>query len=123
MQQNSAFFFNDKEGIIFYATQAEKDNEPKVFPHSFYYIKNPLKVGTTWGGGESPRGSIESVTETVTVQAGTFANCVKVKITYPQSMPMNESVYWFAEKTGIVKSSYLYKDSAREQFELTSIKQ
>jgi len=118
-----AFFYNDKDGVLFLATQTGKDGQPKPFPTPFYYLKNPLKVGTTWGGGEIPKGFVESVNETVVVPAGTFDNCVKVKLTYPPKMPMNEAVFWFAEKVGIVKSLYKYKNSMEEVFQLTTIKQ
>lgn len=117
-----AFFHNDNDGILFLATQTKKDSQPQLFATPFYYVKNPLKVGTSWGGGELPKGYIESVSETVVVPAGTFDNCVKVKITYPPKMPMNEAVFWFAEKVGIVKSHYKYKNSMEEDFQLTAIK-
>lgn len=115
------YFHNDKSGILFLATQTNKDSQPKLYPTPFYYIKNPLEVGTFWGGGEQPKGQIESVDETVTVPAGTFDKCLKVKITYPQNMPMAEAFFWFAERIGIVKSHYKYKDSREEDFQLTAI--
>jgi len=118
-----AFFYNDKEGILFFAVQAEKESNPKVMSPPFYYVKNPLEVGTAWGGGESPQGKIESVNESITVPAGTFKSCVKVKLTFPQTMPMQEATFWFAEKIGIIKSIYRYKDAREEQFQLTAIKE
>ena len=117
-----AYFHNDNDGILFLATKTEKDTQPKLFPTPFYYIKNPIEVGTTWGGGEVPKGYIENINETVVVPAGTFIKCVKVKITYPPQMPLNEAVFWFAEKVGIVKSHYHYKNSMEEDFQLTAIK-
>ncbi len=113
-----AFFNRDTEGIMFMATKGEKDAKPNLLPHPFYYIKNPLEVGASWGKGDGPKGRIDSVSETVTVPAGTFRKCVKVKITYPGSMPMSEGTLWFAEKVGIVKSTYVYKNAMKEEFQL-----
>jgi len=118
-----AFFYNDKEGVQFFAVQAEKESDPKLMSPPFYYIKNPLETGTTWGSGDSPRGRIESVSESITVPAGTFKNCVKVNLTFPQTMPMQEATFWFAERIGIIKSIYRYKDAREEQFQLTAIKE
>lgn len=117
----TVFFKNDNEGILFLAIQKENESQPNFLPHPFYYMKNPINVGTIWGGGETPRGVIEGIRETVNVPAGTFNGCVKVKITYPQSMPIQEALFWFAPKVGIVKTSYLYKNSMQEQFELIAL--
>jgi hypothetical protein len=55
------------------------------------------------------------------VPAGTFKNCVKVKISYPPTLPMREGFFWFAEKVGIVQSAYIYKDSLKEDFQLLAM--
>lgn len=117
------FFHKDNEGVMLWATQAEKDGQPNLLSTPFYYVKNPLEVGTVWGSGEGPKGAIESISETVTVPAGTFKKCVKVKITYPPNMAMSEGFFWFAERIGIVKSSYVYKNSMKEEFQLLSIQE
>lgn len=115
------FFQNDTQGILFIATKGEKDSEPKPFAAPFYYIKNPLETGASWGGGQVPQGTVQSTTERVTVPAGEFKNCVQVKLTYPPNMAMAEATIWFAEKVGIVKSSYRHRDGLEEQFQLTSM--
>ncbi|MBM4283923.1 MAG: hypothetical protein FJ128_01560 [Deltaproteobacteria bacterium] len=117
------YFSKDSEGVMFLATKGEKDPKPVVLPNPFYYLKDPLKVGEVWGTGDGPKGRIESVSDTVVVPAGAFKECVKVKITYPATMPMKEGYFWFAEKIGIVQSAYIYKDAMREEFQLISMKE
>uniref|UniRef100_A0A7V4G953 DUF3108 domain-containing protein n=1 Tax=Desulfobacca acetoxidans TaxID=60893 RepID=A0A7V4G953_9BACT len=121
-QTYTGFFLNDKEGVLFWAVQGDKDDQPKPLPQKIYYLKNPLKVAATWGGGEAPKGSIESTDEKVAVAAGSFSGCVRVKIAYPENMPLKESLYWFAENVGIIKSSYTYKNGVQEQFELLAVR-
>lgn len=118
-----AYFQNDREGILFVALQPGKADKPQAITPPFYYLKGPLKPGTTWGGGDGPRGSVEHAAETVTVPAGTFKGCVRVKLTYPEGKPLKEGIFWYAEKVGIVKSSYLYHNSLKEEFRLTAVKE
>jgi hypothetical protein len=120
-QNYTVFFHNDKEGILMAAIQGEKEDQPKSLPQKIYYLKNPLKVGTTWGGGDSPQGVVESLSEKVAVPAGTFEGCIKVKLTYPHNMPVKDAVLWFAERVGIIKSVYVYKDGMREEFQALSL--
>ncbi len=122
-QSYSVFFHNDKDGLLFFAIQTEKESQPQLITPPFYYLKNPLKTGAAWGGGDTPRGSVESVGETVTVPAGTFKGCVRVKLTFPPDKPLAEGTFWYGEKVGIVKSTYVYRNAMKEEFRLVSVKE
>jgi|YNPNPStandDraft_1061719.scaffolds.fasta_scaffold01723_3 hypothetical protein len=116
-----AFFHPDGSGVLFWALKTPKDPQPQTLPHPFYYVKHPLETGNAWGVGQEPRGRLESVSESLTVPAGTFKNCLKVKLTFPDNTPIREASLWFAEKVGIVQSVYLYRDGTEELFRLTGI--
>ncbi len=121
-QSYSVFFHNDRDGILFFANKTEKEAQPQPATPPFYYLKSPLKPGASWGGGDSPRGLVESVAETVTVPAGTFKGCVRVKLTFPPGKPLAEGIFWYGEKVGIVKSVNLYRNGQKEEFHLISVK-
>lgn len=116
-----AFFHYDQGGVLFWALKTEKDRRPQPLPEPFYYLKNPLEAGSTWGEGKGVRGRLESVNDSLTVPAGSFKNCLKVKLTFPADKPMQEGTLWFAEKVGIVQSVYRYRDGTEEIFRLSSI--
>jgi hypothetical protein len=122
-QSYSIFFHNDQEGILFFGFQTDKEAQPQVASPPYYYLKNPLKVGASWGEGDSPKGKVESLSEAVTVPAGTFTNCLRIKITFPPNKPLAEGLFWYGEKVGIVKSAYLYRNALKEEFRLVSIKE
>lgn len=88
----TAFHFvtKDKDGIYTYAYQAPSATEPKVLPEADYILKNPLKPGKSWEESASVQLLLESIpyamvylveskSETVTVPAGTFENCLLIK--------------------------------------------
>lgn len=61
-------------------------------------LKTPLKVGTKWGENDSLR-EIVATDVTVKTPAGTFDNCLQIKISGPYS-----TVYeYFKEGVGMVK--------------------
>ena len=121
-QVHTVFFHNDGEGIMMVAFQGEKDGQPKALPHKLAYLRSPLKVGNRWGGGDDPQGVIDSLSDKVAVPAGTFDGCIKVKLTYPSNLPVQEAFLWFAENVGVVKSLHRYRDGSREEFELKAVK-
>lgn len=116
-----AYFHPNGNGIWFWALKTDKDPRPQILPQPFYYVKNPLESGSTWGEAAGPRGRLESISETLTVPAGSFKNCLKVKVTFPADKPLEEATLWFAEKVGIIKSLYRYRDGTEELFRLTGI--
>lgn len=122
-QSYAVFFHNDKDGMLFFAIQTDKEAKPQLFTPPFYYLKNPLKPGAAWGGGDTPRGTVESIDETVTVPAGTFKGCLRVKLTFPPDKPLAEGIFWYGERVGIVKSTYTYRNAVKEEFRLVAVKE
>ena len=76
---------------------------------SVYKLKAPIQVGTQWSDDQDPQHTfeIESVTDEVTVPAGTFGNCVKVREhNVAQGGDEWDIFTWFKTGVGIVKSEY-----------------
>jgi hypothetical protein len=111
------------------------------FSESFYGIKNPIRVGTTWesnttglwldesiGRPEKIVQTIESVNEIVTVPAGTFQQCIKVSASVViRAVGMDikagiESEIWFAPSIGIVKATYRHGNLESATIELQAYK-
>ena len=102
------FYSISGDGVAIFARQTKKDTEPRVAREPIYVLKNPIKVGTSWKNRMN-EGVIESVDETVTVPAGTFHNCIRVKLTYRKSVALN----WLAPGVGYVKKIFLYKNGGK----------
>jgi hypothetical protein len=103
---NIVYVVSESGGIYHFAIQSAKDTEPKIY-FPIYYLKEPIQVGTEWKSGHTT-GIIESVDDEVTVPAGTFKNCVRVKTTFPNQ----EKIEWFAPGVGSIKFIYKYPDSS-----------
>jgi hypothetical protein len=129
------FYVKDQNSIYEFASQKPEDVEPKIF-HD-YIIKYPIQVGNSWQETETsslePRisvpikSTIESIDEVVTVPAGTFKECLKIKsIGFAEKVfgeeeqkwppPPKEYVkiereryYWFAPGVGIIKGIFKEK--------------
>ncbi len=73
---------------------------------SVYKLKAPIQVGTQWSDDQDPQHTfeIESVTDEVTVPAGTFANCVKVREEGVDEYGEYTVLTWFKAGVGVVKS-------------------
>jgi hypothetical protein len=121
-----SYVIEDNTGIWIYATQKPEDVEPKISKDLYpnYEIKYPLVVGTTWKYTAQtnllPKEyeidtlvTIESSNDSVTVPAGTFDNCIRVRYfgqrqvdDYIQgkSMIVVEIYDWFAPGIGRVKN-------------------
>ncbi len=71
-----------------------------------YKLKAPVEVGTTWTDDQDPQHTfeIESVTDEVTVPAGTFENCVKVREEGVDEYGEYTVLTWFNDDVGVVKS-------------------
>lgn len=92
------FIVADDSGVYVFARQRLADLEPEILKSPSYILKNPIQVGTTWEinykiclvANNIPcilKETIESKNETVTVPAGTFKDCVKLKaIGYAQNI-------------------------------------
>lgn len=116
------FFTEDSNGINLFAFQLPEDVEPYINPFPSYAIKYPIQVGTTWDTTQAAilvgcpitlKHTIEKVDEVVTVSAGTFKGCAKVKSIGATKValgdPMGvanirEEYYdWFAPGVGLIK--------------------
>ncbi|MCK5786498.1 MAG: hypothetical protein KAH54_08055 [Candidatus Sabulitectum sp.] len=82
----------------------------------------PLEVGLTWQFSEDPpmTGEILSLTETVNVPAGTFENCLEMKLIWIEQGNTVETVTDFAPNVGKVKYVYTQSYSA-EVITITSV--
>lgn len=121
---HSAFMFiaEDANGIFEHAYQ--EDGEPEIKDPPDYLLKYPIQVGASWEDAYKTemlqqkipvtiKSTIESVAETVTVPAGTFNNCVKVRGVGKAKKSMGlfgaakidvESITWMCPGVGVVKS-------------------
>ena len=83
----------------------------RPFRKPYYMLKLPVRPGTTWKD-ETPSARIESTilaVEDVTVRAGRFEACAKVKAIVTHNDPRNhnadfETVQWLCPEIGMVKS-------------------
>ena len=111
------------------------------FSSSFYVVKNPIRVGTTWES--DPRGvwldesigrlekivhTIEGTNESITVRAGKFDQCIKVKAIVVikaagfKVKPGIESEMWFAPNVGLIKATYRHGQQESATVELQAYK-
>jgi len=122
-QTSFYFIAEDASGILEYASQPSGTVEPEIKASPTYILKNPIQAGTTWEDktktifGKVPytqKNKIESIDETVTVPAGTFKGCIKLRAT--GSVQKNTGIFgiakitieqyeWFAPDIGMIKSS------------------
>jgi len=93
------YFQHDDEGL----------RELYADDSTIYKLKTPILVGTQWDDDQDPQHTfeIESVTDEVTVPAGTFENCVKVhEHNVVQGGDDWDIFAWFKAGVGVVKSEY-----------------
>jgi hypothetical protein len=90
-----AFYYVDETGIHEYGGQEYEAPEPTI--EDTILLKFPFKVGTSWqvNSKEKDNKTIVSTNDTVDVKAGTFRECIKVKI--------REDYEWYAPNIGLVK--------------------
>ena len=123
---NLLFIVEDDIGIGVYATQTISDIEPKILQSIDYFLKYPLKVGTTDKRSQKTvlldekvdvdiTMTIETLTDTVTVPAGTFENCLRIKYSGKKALKVYvpsegtaiveiEIFEWYAKNIGLIKS-------------------
>jgi hypothetical protein len=107
----------DEGGVYRFAEQGGEKAPPIPITPKEYELKYPVTEGTTWdltakvGDVKVPVNlTIESVTDTVTVPAGTFKNCVKVKTAGEEKGRASVTAYeWYAPQVGVVKSMVILK--------------
>lgn len=128
-QTSFSFIAEDENGILEYASQNSGAPEPEIKATATYILKNPIQVGTTWEDKTETatlrekvpftlKSTIESKDEIVTVPAGTFKGCVKVKGTgsaqknyglFGVAKIKIEQSYWLSPGVGMIKS--IHKES------------
>lgn len=95
---------NTKEGVfILQINDEHPDGAAKLL------LEYPVKVGASWTVGTGPSAStmiVETLDETVIVPAGIFNDCLRCKMTMPDSpdMPMPAiMIHWIKPGVGAVK--------------------
>lgn len=139
--QTSYFLIgSDERGIYRYGEQKSENSEPIVTKPRDYYIKNPVSVGTTWdtatklGNDEVTINlTMESLSDTVKVPAGTYKDCLKIKhVGGNQKKDLILEAYeWYAPNVGLIKSlvtiTKVEKDKTKKSehliYQLDSFKQ
>uniref|UniRef100_A0A7V4G8W9 Lipoprotein n=1 Tax=Desulfobacca acetoxidans TaxID=60893 RepID=A0A7V4G8W9_9BACT len=133
------FVVSGPEGIYLFAEQSIEDPQPKLLDPPSFVLKNPVQPGTSWEEkylpllGEENRkvtltSVIESVSETVTVPAGTYKNCVVVRstlkgISLAKTSPslQVEGLSWFAPGVGEVKFIFRERKSDPDSDEVEAV--
>ncbi len=121
------FFVEGDEGFYVYAEQDYGMAQPEMREKPYYYIRKPYRVGTTWDDDYTTKHlmepvkfpikvTIQSMDETITVPAGTFEKCLKLKKSgqideshggyFGKSKVIVEENFWYAPGVGLVKSEF-----------------
>lgn len=95
--------YNDKNIL------AEPSNENIVI------LKRPITVGTSWTNGNNHY-EITQTDATVAVPAGTFNNCVVVKVTNPQEKTY--TLDYYKKGVGLVKTEFVAENGDKIMSEL-----
>jgi len=88
---------NDGEWTIFVATDSTAGVSGQVLL-GVLLLEN-YTVGKQWQNKE-----VVSINETITVKAGTFENCIKIKETFANA----ENIWWVRNDIGIIKCEFKY---------------
>jgi uncharacterized protein DUF3108 len=103
----------DSMGIYRYGEQQDENAAPVLTKPKAYSLRDPVATGTTWdmasklGEDELTISlTVESITDSVTVPAGTYKDCVKIKhLGGKKGAPISLEAYeWYAPEVGLVKS-------------------
>jgi hypothetical protein len=103
----------DSMGIYRYGEQQDENAEPVLTKPKAYSLRDPVATGTTWdmpskmGEDELTINlTVESITDSVTVPAGTYKDCAKIKhVGASKGAPISLEAYeWYAPEVGLVKS-------------------
>lgn len=128
MEQSSAsrFVAEDAGGVVIVAEQRPGQSEPVPVDPPSLVLRRPVAVGDTWDAGStsttiapgaviSTRATVESVTDSVTVPAGTFRDCIRVvsngrvtaeaqNVEGPVEIIVGTRV-WYAPGVGVVQTT------------------
>ena len=116
----------DNFGVYRYGESKSETGEPVISQPKIYYLKDPVNKGTTWDiktklGDEelTVNLTIESVSDTVKVPAGTYRDCLKIKHTGGNQKidpaVSVEAYEWYAPGVGPVKSIVTFKKLVKNQ--------
>jgi hypothetical protein len=95
-QYTLSFYYVDSLNAILVASQKANDAEPKL--ENIIFIKGPIKEGSSWKSKEIFF-TIVSINDSLTVPAGTFNQCLKIK----WSSKYAEIIAWYAPDVGNIK--------------------
>lgn len=106
----ATFFYGaNKSGIFEFASQHSNTVEPEINNIAPYLIKYPLKVGTSWDYKEGLEKTIVSIDDIVTVPAGIFKGCIKIKSIGVRGGREVEHYVWYAPGVGRIKATHKEK--------------
>jgi hypothetical protein len=116
----------DDRGVYRHAAKSAEQAEPIVEAAPAYVLDYPLKMGKTWKGRTHPtlleldvsipfESTVESTDASVSVPAGDFTDCVKIKTIGSRELPpatnggpvgalLFTETTWYAKNVGLVKS-------------------
>jgi len=118
------FIVDDDTGIYDFAKQSPADSTPQMLSVPYYqYVQKPVALGTNWEDKTQTvlfakavsvlrRCTIDMVDDDVTVPAGTFKNCIRVKCAGSTLVPIEsrgvaevsvETYSWYAPGVGRVR--------------------
>jgi hypothetical protein len=131
-RQLKAFYIENGQGVKEIARQGPGDENPKTLDYDEWTLKYPLAVGATWTCTDQIYSlkeriivpfvcEIQTMSDIVTVPAGTFERCMEVKKSF--SGEVNSGAYggnpkvtveshsWYAPGVGLIKGDYTVKCS------------
>jgi hypothetical protein len=112
----------DDTGTYRYAEQKDEKAPPSLITPMECHLKFPVAEGSSWNMAAKLGHStvnisltIESLSDEVTVPAGNFKDCVKVKQAGGNDAGTSVMGYeWYAPKVGVVKSVVTIKQKSKE---------
>ena len=102
------YIVKDPGDIYQFAKGSSLNSEPHIY-EPVDLVREPLQVGSNWKRTNTT-GIVEGIDEKITVPAGTFEGCVKIKTTFSGGAQTRQ---WFAPRVGMVKMNYKYPDEKR----------
>lgn len=128
------FIVDDDTGIYDFAKQSSADIEPQMLSVPYYqYVQKPVALGTNWEDKSQTvlfaktvsvlrRCTIDTVDDVVSVPAGTFKNCIRVRCAGSTLVPVEsrgvaevsvETYSWYAPGVGRVR--WITKERSNNQ--------
>jgi hypothetical protein len=119
-KKSTIFYYHmTDDGIAAIAIKPADQKEPSTFDTPLYMLISPLKGGTSLKKGNFHL-TVEADNETLTVPAGTFNNCLKVKTV--DAKTGQEILAWFAADVGRLQSIIKRPKGGSSTIQLESFK-